>query len=114
MRKIRFYKESSQRWYADIPEWTGSKEELEMVCGADTMLEYMSEGNDEVSLYLSTEYFENSDTLDFIRNATEIGNGSFYNLKTFKGIEFNLEIWLCDVTLFVFGEFPTKIYLSVL
>jgi hypothetical protein len=28
------------------------------------------------------------------------------------GIEFNLDIWLCDVTKFVFGEFPKIIHFN--
>lgn len=113
MKKFRFYKESTQRWYVDLPEWTGSQADLEMVCGADTMLEYMAEGNDEVNLYLSVDPFENSDTLEYVRNATELENGAFYIMPMYKGIQLNLEVWLCDVTLWVFNEFPKTIYLSV-
>lgn len=112
MKKIRFYKETTCRWYADIPEWNGTKDDLEMVLGADTMLDIISEGDDEVLLYLSVEYFENSNELSLIRLATEYDNGAFYKLNDYCGINLNLEIWLCDVTKFVFGNFPEKIFLS--
>jgi len=82
-----------------------------MVSGADTMLEYMSEGEDSVSICMSENYFENSDKLEFVRPATEWQNGSFYKLKTYRGVELNLELWLCDVTLYVFGKFPENIYI---
>jgi hypothetical protein len=112
MKRLRFYREETNRWYVDIPEWEGSKSDLEMVAGADTMLEYFSEGEDSVWLYISDEYFENSDYLSFQRMADEIGNGAFYVMKKYRGIELNLDLWLCDVTLFVLGKFPEKIYLS--
>ncbi len=41
MKRLRFYKEEDHRWYVDLHEWNGSKEELEMVMGADIMLDYM-------------------------------------------------------------------------
>jgi hypothetical protein len=31
-------------------------------------------------------------------------------MEKYQGIDFDLEMWLCDVTKFVFDEFPTKIY----
>lgn len=112
MKRLKFYKESDSRWYVDLPEWTGSKAELEMVAGADSMLEYMSEGEGQVWLVLSEQEFENADKLEFLRLATEIENGAFYKLDKYRGIEIGLEMWLCDVTKFVFGDFPKMIFLS--
>ena len=78
MKRLKFYKESDNRWYVDLPEWIGSKAELEMVAGADSMLEYMAEGERQVWLVLSEKEFENADKLEFLRLATEIENGAFY------------------------------------
>ncbi len=114
MKSYKFYKEYDNRWYIDLPKWEGTKEELEMVCGADTMLEYFAEGNNEVELCISEKYFDNSDKLEFIRLADKIENGAFYLLREYKDIEFNLELWLCDVTLWVFDKFPKNIYISVI
>jgi hypothetical protein len=111
MKRLKFYKESDNRWYVDLPEWTGNKAELEMVAGADSMLEYMAEGESQVWLMLSEEYFENADKLEFLRLATEIGNGAFYKLNNYRGVEIGLEMWLCDVTKFVFGNFPNDIFI---
>lgn len=111
-RKLKFYKEADERWYVELPEWEGSKADLEMVAGADTMLNYMAEGNNYVNLHLSEEAFDGADKLEFIRIATEIGNGAHYIMRSYAGIEFNLEVWLCDVTTFVFKSFPTYIYIS--
>ena len=112
MKKLRFYKEKTGRWYVDLPDWKGLKEELEMVAGADSMLEHMAEGNSDVMLLISETPFDNSDVLSFNNLATEIESGAFYRMEKYKGEEINLEMWLCDVTLFVFGKFPEKLYVS--
>jgi len=40
--KFRFYKADLGRWYIDISGWTVSLDELEMVQGADAMLDRVS------------------------------------------------------------------------
>ena len=112
MKRLKFNKETDGRWYVDLPEWTGLKADLEMVIGADSMLEYMAEGNNEVYLYASENEFEGADKLEMLRLATEFGNGAFYKLENYRGIEIGLEMWLCDVTKFVFGDFPSRIFIS--
>ena len=37
-QNLKFNKEAD-RWYIDLPDWTGTKGELEMVAGADTLLD---------------------------------------------------------------------------
>jgi len=109
---LNFYKESSNKWYVDLPEWPGEKAALEMVAGADTMLDYMAEGANKVRMYFSLEPFDGCDKLEFIRLATDIGEGAYYKFKDFRGIEINLEMWLCDVTTFVFDGFPKILYVT--
>lgn len=111
MKKIRFYKDSTG-WYADIPEWTGTKADLQMVCGADVMLDILSDSNNEVTLYLNTAFFENSNTLTLKHEDKENGGG-WYKMEKYLEFEFNHELWLCEVTRFVFGEIPPKIYFKV-
>jgi len=108
----KFYKEEDNRWYIDLPEWTGSKADLEMVGGADTMLDYMAEGEFSVTLSISETEIDGYDLLSFVRETIEWENGAFYFLKAYNGIELNLEVWLCDVTRFVFnGNFPKELYI---
>lgn len=110
MQRLKFYKESDSRWYVDLPEWTGDKSELELVSGADHMLEYIAQGDGEIWITFSRRKFTGADKLIFLR--PEIGNGAFYKLKSYRGIELDLELWLCDVTKFVFGDFPKVLYLT--
>lgn len=115
MKKYRFYKEDDNRWYIDLPEWTGSKSELEMVAGADTMLDYFAADKKEVWMYVSENEIKDGYTLEFIRYATEINNGAlykFYNYQEHIHSVTLFEVWLCDVTKFVFGYFPKSIYMK--
>ena len=111
-KRIRFYKENSNRWYADIPEWEGAKAELEMVEGADTMLNMIdnnTDNNGEVFLSLSTEKAEGWNHLTKTRDDETLG-GAWYILDKYSGIQYNMEIWLCDVTKFIYGDMPNNLY----
>ncbi len=112
IRTLRFYKETDHRWYIDLPEWGGSKADLEMVDGAGAMLDTTSEGNQQVLICMSDTYFENSDKMEFVEMATDIGNGAYYWLDNYKGFGLNYKIWLCDLALTVFGGFPINIFIA--
>jgi hypothetical protein len=114
MRTFKFYKTEVGRWYVDLPEWEGSVDELEMVAGADLFLDLLSESEQTVNVILSTVPFEGSDVLELQRlgdvESWELGEGAWYKLLEYKGIDYELTMWLCDVTKFVFDEFPKNIY----
>lgn len=109
-RRLKFIKETDG-WFVDLPEWKGSREDLQMVCGSDTFLEILCEGNWDVWISLDTTKTEEWDCLEMIE-VEDFGSGQWYNLKSYRGIEFDLDMWLCDVTKFIFGKFPEKIYFS--
>ncbi len=113
MRKFKFYKEWNGRWYVDLPEWPGTKADLEMVAGADAMLEYMAEGENEVLAYISETEFECAETLKLKGPADDIGSGAYYFMKRYRGIEINLDLWLCDVMKFLYdGGFPKVLFIT--
>jgi len=102
----RFNKEEG-RWYIDLPNWTGGKAALEMVAGADTLLDKLSNNGETVLISLSTEDKcpEGYETLKRIVKTPP--NGCMYHL----GIK---PVWLCDVTKFVFdGIFPKRIHFKI-
>lgn len=106
MRKFTFEKESDNNWYIVLPEWEGEHWELEMIMGADTMLDIISQGNSPIDVIISEEYFNGCTyTLTFLR---EEEGGGWYELKSDL---FKFEVWLCHVTKFVFGYLPKKLYL---
>jgi len=113
MKTYRFYKDDSG-WFIDLPEWTGQKWDLQMVMGADHFCDIMSQGENEIFVTLSKEPFEGSEILHFQKlgrlEGPEFGEGAWYFLQEYKGVNYGLEMWLCDVTKFVFGDFPNKVY----
>jgi hypothetical protein len=107
MIRLKFLKEDDNKWYVVLPEWDGSKEDLEMVLGADMMLDIFAQGEFEVDLVISTDNFEGSQTvLTFNRNED---GGAWYDAKTMYS---KFEVWLCKVTKFIFGELPKTIYMN--
>jgi hypothetical protein len=103
--EAEFNKYGGRRWYAVIPEWKGSKASLEMVSGADLFLDALSEGQGFVELKLSLARKPYFYKLKKTRNA-EYG-GAYY---VARGPGFSVSMWLCEVTLFVFGKYPDTIY----
>jgi hypothetical protein len=104
---LTFVKEK-KKWYIDLPNWTGRKSALQMVAGADTLLDYMAEGKTEVVLHASENKFDGCETLTLINKC--FWNGADYKIDTYKNYQLNLKLWLCDVTKVVLGGFPEKIY----
>lgn len=105
-----FNKEPNGNWYIKLDNWEGSKEDLQMVMGADTMLDRFSEGEDNVKLLISETDFENSYYLKMEKETPEFGGGAYYSLYDSVD-EFIMQVWLCRVTEFVFGKLPMNIYI---
>jgi len=108
--KYRFYLEG-EAWYIDLPEYIemgGDKADLQMVLGADDLLNYLSNNSSEIELELAVdkkgEYY-----WDYIEKATNnpVQSGATYVYQTGVNI---LIVWLCDVVTFLFGDFPEVIY----
>lgn len=105
-----FIKEDTGRWYIDLPEWPGSKAELEMVEGADTMLDYVGQGNNRVELLLSETPFDGASVLKLTKDLSDDIGGGMYLLASYNSNVLNQEMWLCQVTEYVFGHLPQAIY----
>lgn len=108
MRVFKFIREDDSKWYVDLPEWKGDKWELEMVAGADDLLEILGQGESEVRVLISEEPFKESMfSLEYTHDEAE---GGWYILKDF---DFSFEVWLCHVVKFVYGHIPKKLYCKV-
>jgi hypothetical protein len=115
-REIQFEKDL-YGWYAVLPEWTGPRDELEMVAGADNWLDILCQGEWDVWMTISDEPFDGAEKLEFISmgliEGFEYGRGAWYVAREYMGLDFSLKMWLCDVTTFVFGDYPKIIYYKV-
>lgn len=98
------------RWYIDLPEWKGPKANLEMVAGADTLLDYLSRGVDRVNVTFADEKIDNG----FVLKHTK---GGVYDVEMATDADTSAapkSIWLCEVTKFIFeGNYPDMIYFRV-
>jgi len=115
MKVYRFVKEGRD-WYIDLPEYLaqgGSRGDLQMVEGADAMLDVIAEKQLEVNFILRREYFEGAVLLVLIERCDPYIGGGYYLLESLEGKEYNKKMWLCGVTEFVFGELPNEIFLKV-
>jgi hypothetical protein len=115
MKDLRFYKDE-WGWFVDLPEWEGDVMDLQMVSGADVLCEIIAQGESEFKIMMSDVSFPGSNILKFKQlgrlEGFEMGTGAWYILEKYNGVEYNLPMWLCDVTKhpLVFGEFPVEIY----
>src|SRR5688500_868761 len=111
MKAYRFIKEGRD-WYIDLPEFIengGNKGDLQMVEGADSMLEMMCDNGESVTLIINREEFEGSDLLTLAEQCDPLVGGGYYRLQTYEGKEINQTMWLCAVIEYVFGEIPEQI-----
>lgn len=98
--KLVFYKEDT--WYADVPGV--SKEECEMVQGAEVMLDVIAQSEARVRLKLTADVPEDEATIIKVDNTDD--GGANYIFKEWMGIPYDYPIWLCRVTQLVFGYHP--------
>lgn len=111
--KLNFIK-LANRWYVHLPDYPGTTDDLEMVMGADVLCDLL---DNDVDGLLTVDIKTNVDdvpfykyyTLDFV-NSTHI-NGGEQDGANYRLREYKLNIWLCNVTKYVLGEFPATIYI---
>lgn len=117
-------------WYADLPEFLelglGSKGNLMMVDGADTFLDLLSNNGRQITLKLSKKPFNgysgrlkkirrglNAELLEAIGHAP-VDYGAYYQATEYNNKPFEHQLWLCPVTEYVFGEYPSEIFFSTI
>ena len=106
MNNIFTFERYQDRWFIVLPEWEGDKDDLEMVMGADMLLDIMSEDEHQIKVKITTEYF--SEYQYHLKFDREEFDGAWYTVDGRFGT--NFECWLYAVTTFVFNEFPKEFY----
>ncbi|WP_316830890.1 DUF6717 family protein [Pedobacter aquatilis] len=114
-RTIRFYKNTKGEWYADIPEWGGNIADLQMVEGADQLLDWIASSGNECKLLMADQHLPDAEILNLVYAREEnLGGGGDYMLENFRGNYINHKLLLCHVTEFVFRQLPEVIYFKEL
>lgn len=114
MKPYKFIKTGND-WYIDLPEFLeqgGSIGDLQMVDGADKMLDMMAGKESFVTVYVAREKFEGADILTLTEKCEPNVGGGYYMMKYYEGQEINQTLWLCQVTEFVFGDIPQQIFVK--
>lgn len=107
-KSLRFYKQSGE-WFADVAGHTQAQNQ--MVAGADTLLEKISDGSSEVTMVFSSDLKQPDPWQLWLHLVEHDKYGATYRVKRAKGEGWSLA-WLCNVTHDVFGgEHPQDIYI---
>ena len=114
--ELKFNHEEDGCWYIDFPGWPFDHHNLMMVAGADDLCSALSDNDLNVKVKaIPTQKEKDLESEGYIK-LTQIESGlttgSTYTVTGLEG--FNRNIWLCPVTLFVFGKYPKYIYLKKL
>ena len=95
-----------RKWYCEVPNFP--KELFEhtlMVGGAAKLLDYHARGRKRIAMKVKTTNEENGN-MGLVKNSSTLTGGAFYRDPSGN---FNEEIWLCPVTLFLLGKYPERI-----
>ena len=114
-KKLKFIKLAG-KWFVHLPDYPGHYSELEMVLGADVMCDMIDTfETGSITVTVSDKPFDSTFStreyiLDFVNSTISNGeqDGANYRCREYK-----LDIWLCNVTKYVFGEFPATIYIKI-
>ena len=125
----RFYKEEDERWYLDLPEYiesgVGTKSNLEMVAGADTLLSELAQGETTITLKFKDESFDGH-LIHLIRSSDygyspepELDGGGwyhYYDKKKWHQLRPTFHnVWLCPVTLYLYNNtYPKNLFIQKL
>lgn len=128
-------------WYIDLPNWPWKRDNLAMVCGADKMLDLLAaspqndKGLNRVRLHVqpSSEAVDHDtlqkmlreDWVELTQEDSTLTGGATYTAKgkamagfvrqdPWTGENSRRTLWLCPVTLFIFGEYPKFFYGKVI
>ena len=109
MKKLSFSKEDGN-WYINLKFWPGPKSALEMVQGADRLLDQLSQNTNHVKLKVYETLQDDALKVSLI-TPNKLTNGGNYTIKGPQG--FPKKMWLCNVTRFVYlGRMPKELYIK--
>lgn len=119
---LDFVKDPDGSWYAHVPQlWDqGMRANCIMVAGAPDILDALGRGDNKITLHISQQYITDYDM--YLVNADdnaqfegEVGGDYLvagYLDKDAGSCFGNFKIWLCGVTVYVFGGYPKLLFIK--
>jgi len=102
----------SNRWYVDLPTWEGNFDDLEMVGGADALLEILANKLNKESITFDIWTSNPGIPCGKMNKIDQTLEGATYQVS--NCLYYDSTAWLCNVTKHVFGGFhPGTIYFRV-
>ena len=98
-----------------LPEYIaqgGSKGDLAMVDGADTMLDIMADAASSITLAFDDKAFDGADKVILIEKCDPYIGGGNYIMPRWESKTVHQHLWLCAVTEFVFAYIPEVIFVK--
>jgi hypothetical protein len=108
---LSFTKEKNLCWYIDLPNWPFAHQNLMMVCGADDLCDELSYDGEHTSIDVMISNKEENlpGYIQLKKIDSKLLAGATYKVDGSEDVK---ELWLCPVTLFVFGKYPKYIYIK--
>ena len=91
--ELSFEKWENGRWFVVLPDYDGDQEDLEMVDGADTLLDFLTTDGLYVTVKVSLE--EKAGYSVLLNLVAHDMIGGTYQVENLEG--FNQDVWLCNV-----------------
>lgn len=119
--ELSFEQDLDGRWYIVFPGWPLDRSHLQMVAGADDMLDLIDTSHKHLvktAVIPSKEKETHEGYYQLTCIKSSLSGGAFYTVQGLNGWNNNphaireKELWLCPVTLCVLGHYPKYIYVK--
>lgn len=118
--ELSFEQDPDGRWYIVFPGWPLDRSHLQMVAGADDMLDLLDTSHEhlvKVSVIPAKEKAAHEGYFQLTCIKSSLSGGAFYTAQGLEGwgdphAIREKELWLCPVTLCVLGHYPKYIYVK--
>lgn len=115
MKQLFFIREHGA-WFVELPDYArkkGIRERFVPVVaeGFDTLLDILAGDTDALFIKACLERFDGAEELELVQPKEE-KKGAYYLVKSLNGKPFVLLVWLSEITRFIYGFLPERIYFS--
>lgn len=111
---MKFNNENDGKWYIDFPNWPFNHHNLMMVAGADRLCTILAGNKKVLDVFICTDIYNTDYTkweISMKKYSSTIFGGAYYHSKD-KNNNYLAEVWLCPVTLCVFGKYPDYVLIK--